>query len=687
MNEKKWFHLYITLFYGLNILNTYFVTTQVLNRYLIPFRRTGFLELNSILGNIAALTMILMIGFILFKTRRKRVSFMLYTTLALNIAIFAIGIFTKYYQTMFSIYELTLFNNPAPELAGSIFIQALDELFTYFRIIVFLPFLVLFLVGFKHKSVYKKQETVLVYKHNRYLALMGLCVSLVVSVATQSVVKTHMDTVWPIAAERPLYSVQTAGLYNYYLGQFMGINLSDMDRTVPSLTVYKTYNKNQATYTNLFDETYSNKLHIDQAPSLTAYPALNDMYLNGIFEGKNIVVVHLESFNHFLLDETGPYLDGSYFEHLKALLQESYVLDNFYTNVGLGNSSDAEFSVMTGLYPQGDNTIYWKYRDEKYVFDALPKLFTNYYSASLHGDVGLFYNRMMVHEQMFGFDDYFYYDENESFFEDTKNGYHLFSDLNEKNTPDSPWLGDFALLDWTKRVSETSQPHFLFPITIQPHTPYMYDPFEPQFFDLNVEITTLKYLNYETYYDMFFEAFIEFTKTQENTVYFLYGDHGTGIPKDDLEVILGRELSILEYKQEMIKTLAFIYAPDDTKSHMDIPTGLLKGVQPLVRSQVDFYRTIVELFNLKTDQQYYGVNLLSDEHTFAIDTRAFDIVTDDYFILGKYLNSDLVPNETNTRYLRSNVMLEPYTLYQEVLTFKRRMDIALQMNLFQYLKK
>ena len=104
MNEKKWFHLYITLFYVLNILNTYFVTTQVLNRYLIPFRRTGFLELNSILGNIAALTMILMIGFILFKTRRKRVSFMLYTTLALNIAIFAIGIFTKYYQTMFSIY-------------------------------------------------------------------------------------------------------------------------------------------------------------------------------------------------------------------------------------------------------------------------------------------------------------------------------------------------------------------------------------------------------------------------------------------------------------------------------------------------------------------------------------------------------------------------------------------------------
>ena len=689
MSEKKWFYTYIGLFYGLNILNTYFVTTQTLNRYLIPFRLNGFLELNAILGNIAALSIILLIGFLSFKSNRKRITYLTIITLLLNIAIFSIGIFTKYYQTMFSIYELTLFNNPAAELAGSIFLQALTELYGYYRIVVFVPFMVLLGVQLFYEKHYKMHLVVERFKHQRYLAFMGICVSFVFSVSTLGVVKTHMDHVWPISAERPLYGVQSAGLYNFYLGQLFGFNLSNVDQTVPSLNVYQTYNKNQDTYTNLFGETYSNQLSIEDASSLTTYPALNNNLLNGVFEDKNVVLFHLESFNYFLLDETGPYLDANYFSSLKALLNESYVLDNFYTNVGLGNSSDAEFSVMTGLYPQGDTTIYWKYEQEQYDFEALPKLFDGYYNASLHGDVGLFYNRMMVHEEMFGFDDYFYYDEQESNFEGTKNGYYLFDELNEKNTPESPWLGDYALLRWTEAIANQHDKHFLFPITIQPHTPYLYDPFPNQFSELDIDVddVTLKYLNYETYYDKFFDEFLNMAKNQTDTVYIFYGDHGSGISKDDLEVILGRELSILEYKQEMIKTLAFIYAPDDTKMNQAVPTGTLKGRQPLVRSQVDIFRTVVELFNLDATNQYYGVNLLSDEHTFSIDTRAFDIVTDDYFILGKYLNSDKVPNELNTRYLREDVLKDPYELYMELITYKKRMDIALSLNLFQYFKK
>src|SRR5690606_1821323 len=141
-----------------------------------------------------------------------------------------------------------------------------------------------------------------------------------------------------------LYGVQSAGLYNFYLGQLFGFNLSNVDQTVPSLSVYKQYNKNQDTYTNLFGETFASTLMLEDASSLTVYPTLNNQSLNGVFEGKNVVLFHLESFNYFLLDETGPYLDTTYFQSLKALLNESFVLDNFYTNVGLGNSSDAEFS-------------------------------------------------------------------------------------------------------------------------------------------------------------------------------------------------------------------------------------------------------------------------------------------------------------------------------------------------------
>ena len=694
MNQKKWYHTFIGLFYGLNILNTYMVTTSVLNRYLIPFRRNGLLELNAILGNIAALTILLCLGFLFIKKRKSRMTYLVILTFLLNVGIFSIGIFTKYYSTMFSIFELTLFNNPAAELAGSILVESFLELYQYYRIIVFIPFFILLGIEIAYFKEIKKKEVAVIevtYPFHRLISLFLVVASLVLSISTTAIVKNSLDRRWPISAERALFGIQSSGLYNYYISQAMGINLSNISLTLPSLTIYNTYNKNQDTYTNFFNETYSNVLTKDQASTIILDSKLDKGdTLNGILEGKNLVLVHLESFNHFLLNEDGPYLDASYFQTLKALLEQSYVLDNFYTNVGLGNSSDAEFSVLTGLYPTGDTTLYWNYNKTKYEFNALPKVFEDVYSASIHGDVGLFYNRMLVHEEMMGFNDYYYFDEKEANFEGSKNGYHVFNDLVQKNVPESPWISDIALLDWTERLAKAQDNYFLYPITIQPHTPYLYDPYPNQFSidTIDVNPTTLKYINYETYYDNFFAHFIEMAKKLDNTAYVFYSDHGSGIPKVDLETLMGKTYTTLEYKQEMLKTLAFIYVPDDTDTVNAIPNGLLKGHQPLVRSQVDLYRTILELFGKTSEYQYYGVNALSDERTFAIDSRSFDIITDEYFIISKFISSDLVPNEMNTRYFVSEdtVTLEPYELYEKVLLFKNRMDVALNLNLYRHLK-
>lgn len=694
MNQKKWYYAFIGLYYGLNIFNTYMVTTSILNRYLIPFRRHGLLELNAILGNIAALTILLMIGFLIFKARKQRMSYLVVLTLLLNISIFSIGIFTKYYSTMFSIFELTLFNNPAAELAGSILVEALLELFSYYRIVVFFPTIILLGLQITYFTKLKKAKLVceeVSYPWHRILSGFIILGSLVVTLSTTAIVKANLDKRWPISAERALFGIQSSGLYNYYVAQMMGINLSNINLALPSLTIYNTYNKNQATYTNFFGETYSNLLTKSQASTVQVDPSLSTSdTLNGLFEDKNLVLVHLESFNHFLLNETGPYLDSNYFSTLKALLNESYVLDNFYTNVGLGNSSDAEFSVLTGLYPTGDTTIYWNYNKTKYELAALPKFFEDRYKGSLHGDTQIFYNRHIVHEQMMGFDDYFFFDDKEANYTGTKNGFYVFPDLVHKNTPESPWVSDNSLLDWTERLANQYESYFLYPITIQPHTPYLYDPYPPQFTEDQIDVnpTTLKYINYETYYDGFFDHFIEMTKRLDNTVYVFYSDHGSGIPKVDLETLLGKPMTTLEHKHEMLKTLAFIYAPDDQDTTSVIPRGLITGKQSLVRSQVDLYRTILELFGKSSEYHYYGVNALSDERTFSIDSRSFDIVTDDYFIISKFINSDLKPNEFNTLYFTNpdTVLVEPYSLYEKVLLFKKRMDIALNLNLYQHLK-
>lgn len=698
---------FLILFYLLNIFNTFFITTEILNRYITVFNHNFWGEVNAFIGNFAALSLVLFIGFMFIKKTNSRLLYMIIITGALNIGIFASGIFTKYYQTVFSITEMSLFKNPAQELAFSIFIEAFKELFLYFRIIVFTPVITLTIYYFIIKKHYKNNQLdfkALTKVFNTKL-INGVLIagSLILSFFTLSNYNISMKSRWPIFAERSLYGVQKAGLYNYYLGQAFGFNFEEDNIIEVDVRTYQTYNRNIEEYTNLFGEKFSNQLYKkDAAIDFDLNPHIDEEVLNGIFKDKNLVLFHLESLNHFLFREDGPYLDESYYKTLKEILKESYVLENFYTNVGLGNSSDAEFSVVTGVYPHGHTTVYWNYEETKYVFDALPKLFNDRYSVSFHGEYGMFYNREKVHEEMLGFDDYFYFDRKEEYFPGTKNGFHQFPDHVNTNLPNEVWLTENDLLQWLdilydKTANNQGQKGFYYPILMQPHTPFLYNPTKEEDLrftqaDINASAAAIRYLNYETYLEDFFKKFIEITHNQKDTIYIFYSDHGSGISQKDYEAIMGIETTsenaeenLKKYRQEMIKTIAFIYAPDDNDTSLGVKKGLLKGVQPRVRSQVDIYRTIVELFDLKTDNYYFGTNLLSKEHTFAIDTRNFNIVTDDYFIMGKKM---AWKNKIEKSILRLNntPMIEPVDVFDYVSRFKKKMDQALSENAYQYLK-
>lgn len=708
--KKSHKHLiaFLILFYLLNIINTYFVTTEVLNKYITVFPRTFFGEINSIIGNIAALTIIVVVGFLFIKRVKARLLFLLTITLFLNVGVFGSGIFTKYYQTVFSLKETTLFKNPAVDLGLSIFVESLKDLLTYYRVVVFLPFVLLLIYYFIIKKEYKKNgfdinEEAFIFTEN----LIGgavLAGAVTISFFTLSVFNISMKSNWPIFAERPLYGVQKVGMYNYYLSQAFGFNFDESRIYEVDIRTYREYNKNQEAYKNIFDENFSNILYEDDAAiDFSLNLGMDKSALNGIFKDKNLVLIHLESFNYFLLNEEGPYLNESYYPTLKKILSESYLLENFYTNVGLGTSSDAEFSVLTGAYPLGDSTIYWNYNKTPYVFNDLATLFSDRYSGAMHGDVGVFYNRKKVYDKMYGFDNYYYFDPKETYHEGTQNGFWVFPEHVNTNLPNEVWLTENDLLEWLKIVySSTAKSQgekgFYFPILMNPHTPYLYNPTKEENLrfnknNLNVSPETLRYLNYEPYMESFFNKFIELTYELKDTVYIFYGDHGSGVSQKDYEKLfniqttsLNAKENTMKYQQELLKTIAFIYVPDDNAESLDIKPGLLKGVQPRVRSQIDIYRTIIELFDLETDNYYFGVNLLSKEHTYAIDPRNFNIISDDYFISGKKM---LNPENLEDAYLRlnNNPKIEAVDLYKYVLKFKTKLDHAIRENAYQYLKK
>ena len=108
----------------------------------------------------------------------------------------------------------------------------------------------------------------------------------------------------------------------------------------------------------------------------------------GIFEGKNVIVIHAESIQGLALNRS---FDGKEVTpNLNKLASEGIYFSNFYSQVGVGTSSDAEFTFSTSLMPSLSGTVFVNYFDTEYV--TIQKLMKEkgYYVASMHANNGDF---------------------------------------------------------------------------------------------------------------------------------------------------------------------------------------------------------------------------------------------------------------------------------------------------------
>ncbi len=649
-NQSQIYFFYVVAFFILNILNTYMLTVQGLNRYIAPFKHTFQGEINAIIGNFVVLLLIVLVAFFIIRKAKKRMVFLLLITLFLNVFIYALSIFNLYFGTAFSMTAISLMNNPSDGFAGGTLVQALLELFTYWRIAVFLPSITLLTI---YLFSNRKEMKNIYFNAPIKQYLIGFFTSiLIIFVSVFSFYQQYKNAL-PINAVKSTFAVQNLGVYPYYIGEFFGqpfdINLQvflDLEDEEDLAAAFQEYNKNQTAYVNFFDgNIYSNRLTTDQAASslFVDDSIKNGNDLQGILEGRNIVLVHIESMNHFLLENE---YTNERLVFYNQILSQSFAFNNFYNNVGMGVSSDAELAVLTGLYPTGDSTLYWEHAE--YDLNSLVGYFNQegYYTEAIHGDKKTFYNRDIVYPELLGFDEFYAL---EDFVDD---GYNIEEgfvyDTANQLTHISPWTSDYLLADTVSNfgssLSAMNRSFMFFPITMMPHTPFEFDPngvredIYPQYVDLIQELT-LRYLNYADYYDDTMKRFFldEYNQDQtlDNTVYVFYSDHGSGLKNGDLSILFDKDLDIMEERMILQQIVSFIYVPGDEYvdyGDYQIRKGLLTGEQDLVRSEVDLYRTIIELFNLPVGSDaYYGVNGLSTEPTFALDNRLMDVVTDGVF--------------------------------------------------------
>lgn len=715
---KKHYLIYIGLFVGLNILNTFVVTTQALNRYIVPFDYSLGGIINSIIGNLAVIVLFMLLFSLVIKKPKSKIIVTLVASFLLNFLLFWSNIYNRYYGTSFSIRALAIFRNPSEGFGLTIAFEAFRELITYYRIILFLPTIILAI--YAYKLIKLGVNNIEVRKIRLKPALSKALLIVILSITNISLFLSGTQGVEIIDSAMPTYATQNIGIYQYYFLELVGFDGNESIKKHDYSEVMKTldeFNKNKDGYYNIIDgKYYSKNVTKNNAVNLSGKlvdSLAEDDSLTGILEDYNLVLIHLESFNNFLLQIPE---SRAHLKNLTSILEESYVFNNFYTNVGLGNSFDAEIAVLAGLNANGTSTLGWDFDKEipekNFQFQTIPKMFNElgYSTNSMHGNTNIFYNRINAHPDMFGISNLYFREQfildNGFTLDETTEALAYFAEESEHFA--NAWISDrLVFKEMNKQINafnEKDERFMMYAITMLPHTPYLYDPYhenanESMLYEHDylqgLNKLTIRYLNYLKYYDEIFRIILEdvngygdsYEFNEDNlynhkkVAYVFYGDHGSGLSNGDLSVLLNKELTPIEERKELLKTLSFIYVPGDEINSNNIRTGLLKGNQNLVRGQTDLYRTIVDLFNLpiKNDDYLYGVHGMSSEPTYSIDNRTGDVITDNIVFSLRNVVDMLVLEEHDLEV--SNKVRE------EIIRFKQASDTAINKNLYAVLNK
>ena len=86
--------------------------------------------------------------------------------------------------------------------------------------------------------------------------------------------------------------------------------------------------------------------------------------------------------------------------NLYKLAREGMFFSNYFSQVSVGTSSDAELTFNTSLMPTKSGTAFVSYSDRTYI--SIPSLLKEkgYYTFSMHANNGDFWNRRVMHNSL-----------------------------------------------------------------------------------------------------------------------------------------------------------------------------------------------------------------------------------------------------------------------------------------------
>ena len=362
------------------------------------------------------------------------------------------------------------------------------------------------------------------------------------------------------------------------------------------------------------------KANVSDLQSVKKYLKVNYVKPNkaysGVAKGKNVMVIHLESFQQFLIDykwkgkEVTPNLNKLY--HAKNTLSFA----NFYNQVGQGKTSDAEMMLENSLFGLQSGSAMSSYGTSN-TFESAPAILKQqqgYTTAVMHGGAGSFWNRNNAYKQ-FGYD----YFMPLSYYEN-KPKYYIGYGLKDK----------IFFSQSIKYIERLPQPFYLKLITVTNHYPYDLDKKNQSIAKTETGDETVDgYVQTARYLDQAIGQLMEWLKKtglDKNTMLVLYGDH-YGISgnhhKASAELLKQDEFNNFD-------NLKFQRVP--LMIHLK---GLRGGVKKTYGGEIDVLPTLLNLLGISNKGTIqFGHDLLSKDAPQIVAQRNGDFITPKYAKVG-----------------------------------------------------
>ena len=407
----------------------------------------------------------------------------------------------------------------------------------------------------------------------------------------------------------------TRGFSNTYIVRALG------------LPAFFTYNAHQ-TYTtekDRSDATAEDLVPVEEYVQ-EHYASPNSDYF-GIAKGRNVIYLHLESLQQFVIDYKLN-VDGVEYEvtlFLNSLYhsQSTLAFSNFFNQVKAGKTSDAETMIETSLFGLNQGSFMVQYGGSN-TQQAAPYILSQnggYTSAVFHGNSASFWNRNNTYKQ-WGYN--YFFDQS------------YFSEATEENSFQYGLNDKIMFADSIQYLERLQQPFYAKFITVSHHYPYTSSLIGDEIgFPLadTPDETINGYFATANYLDASIKAFFDYLKATglyENSIIVLYGDH-YGISNSrnpDLAPLIGKDSQTWsDFDNAMMQRVPYMIV---------VPGMTNGGIIDTFGGQIDALPTLEHLLGIEANNYLQvGQDMLSSEHSQVVALRtAGNFITPKYTSYG-----------------------------------------------------